>query len=98
MLWWTAAISTPPKPASVIWSISRAISSGSTRPSGHHHRNFGRTDRAGAANQSAVGPALWAAGAAAAPGEAAPRAAAAPAVTAAARTVRLDIPPRCGTD
>jgi hypothetical protein len=52
MLWWTAAISAPPKPASAIWSISRAISAGSTRPSGHHQRNKGRTERGARANQS----------------------------------------------
>ena len=54
MLWCTAAISAPPKPASAIWSTSRAISTGSTSPSGHHQRNLGRADLAGRANQLAV--------------------------------------------
>ncbi len=46
-LWWTSEISTPPKPASAIWSISRWISCGSTSPCGHHQRNFGWTSRGG---------------------------------------------------
>ncbi|MFD0535689.1 hypothetical protein ACFQY7_20025 [Actinomadura luteofluorescens] len=78
MLWCTATISAPPNPASAIWSISRRISAGSTRPSGHHQRNRGRTAAPGRANPP--GPACGAAWAAASP----PRTGAAPAATAAA--------------
>ena len=37
-LWVTSATSSTPKPASATWSTSRAISTGSTRPCGHHQR------------------------------------------------------------
>ena len=40
--WWTSAISSSPNPASATWSTSRAISTGSTRPCGHHQRNPAR--------------------------------------------------------
>src|SRR5699024_9475328 len=45
--WCTSAISTPLKPASAISLTSRTISSISTSPFGHHHRNFGATASAG---------------------------------------------------
>lgn len=98
MLWCTAAISAPPNPASAIWSTSRAISTGSTSPSGHHQRNLGRTDLAGRANQLAVGAAALERvdpedAAALAVG---PSVARTPVVRAAAMTDRRVAPPRCG--
>lgn len=97
MLWCTAAISAPPNPASAIWSISRAISTGSTRPSGHHQRNLGRTSLAGWANQLAVGAAAVEPDV---PEDAAlaagPSAVRTPVVRPAASTDRRVAPPRCG--